>query len=363
MRRALTLARRAIGDTSPNPVVGAVILNRGRVVGQGYHRQAGQAHAEIEALREAGTQARGATLYVTMEPCQHVGRTPPCCDAMMAAGIREVVIAMKDPNPMTNGRGIARLKQAGIRVVTGVLEKEAKRLNAPFAKFITTKMPWVIAKIAQSLDGKIATRTGHSRWISSAASRVLVHRLRRQVDAVVVGVNTILQDDPRLSARDARTPARAGRPLKVIVDSHLRTPVSSRCLSPRSGAPTVIATTERSKRKRAPFERRKIDVLVLPPSRGRVPLTRLFRELARRYQVTSILLEGGGEVVASALAERLVDRLTWFIAPLIIGGRASPCAVGGEGVRHLTSAIRLDDVTIRRVGPDILIDAAVVYPR
>ena len=364
MRLALRLAARAVGDTSPNPVVGAVIVKRGRIIGQGYHHQAGLAHAEVEALRQAGRRSRGATMYVTLEPCQHTGRTPPCCDAVVRAGIRRVVMAMKDPNPITNGRGIARLRRAGVQVATGVLEREARRLNAPFAKAITAKMPWVIAKIAQSLDGKIATRTGDSRWISSAASRAFSHQLRRQVDAVLVGVKTVLRDNPRLTARGPQTPARAGRPIKVIVDSRLRTPLSSRCLSDAFPTLTIMATTQRSTATHAPFVRRRgIEVLVFPPSRGRVPLRRLFRELVRRYQIMSVLLEGGGEVLASALADRLVDRLVWVIAPLIIGGRDSPSAVGGAGIQRLAQAIRLRDVTLRRLGPDLVLDASVVYPR
>ena len=362
MRLALQLARRAVGDTAPNPVVGAVIVNRGRVVGRGYHRQAGRAHAEVEALRQAGAKANGATLYVTLEPCDHTGRTPPCCEAIIKAGIQRVVMAMNDPNPMTNGRGMAHLRRAGIHVVTGVLEHDAAALNAPFTKTITTKMPWVVAKIAQSLDGKIATRTGESRWISSPDSRALAHHWRRHVDAVVVGVNTVLQDDPLLTARDPRRPARPTRPIKIILDSHLRTPVSSRCLSSRSPAATLIATTQRDPAKHAPFIRRGIPVLVFPSSDGRVPLRRLLRELVRRFQITSVLLEGGGEVLASALAERLVDRLVWIVAPLLIGGRTSPSSVGGVGVRRVAQAIRVKDVTVRHRGPDLVLEGSVVYP-
>jgi len=315
-------------------------------------------------------------MYVTLEPCNHVGRTPPCCDAVIAAGIRRVVIAMKDPNPITNGRGIGRLRRAGIQVVTGVLEEEAKRLNVPFIKSMVSRMPWVMAKIAMSLDGKIATRTGESRWISSSASRSLAHQLRRQVDAIVVGVNTIVRDDPLLTARDSTClprgargrqarPPRVSRPINVVVDSHLRTPLTSRCLSEASPAPTIIATTEHAlSSKRVRFEQRGVQVLRFPPTlQGRVPLTRLFRALRDQWQVTSILLEGGGEVLASALKERLVDRLVWIIAPVIIGGRTATPAVGGEGITHLTQAIRLDDVTVRRLGPDLILEAAVVYPK
>ena len=362
MRLALELAGKALGNTSPNPVVGAVIVKDGRVVGRGYHRRAGLPHAEAEALRQAGARARGATMFVTLESCAHTGRTPPCCEAIIEAGIRRVVVAMRDPNPLTNGRGLAWLRRAGIRVETGVMHEEAERLNEPFTKYITKRLPWVVVKIAQSLDGKIATRSGESRWISSPASRKLAHRLRRQVDAIVVGVNTVRRDDPLLTARDAGRPARPHKPFKVIVDSHLRTPLTSRCLSKRSPAKTVLATTERSRRKHAPFLARGADVVVLPPSRGRVPLTRLFRDLARRYDVMSVLIEGGGEVIASALEERLVDRVVWSIAPIITGGRSSPSSVGGEGIVRLTQAIRLEDVSIKRLGPDVVWEGAPVYP-
>lgn len=363
MRQALGLARRAIGRTAPNPVVGAVMVKRGRVIGQGYHRRAGLPHAEVEALRRAGARARGATLYVTLEPCTHTGRTPPCCDALVRAGIRRVVIAMRDPNPLTNGRGIARLRRAGMQVTTGVLADEAHRLNAPFTNVMTMKRPLVVVKIAQSLDGKIATRTGESRWISSARSRALVQRLRRQTDAILVGINTILRDDPRLSVREGRRPARADRPLKVIVDNRLRTPVTSRCLSKASPAPTVIATVTRSPAKRARLQRQGAHVLVLQPQKGRVPLRALLRELAHRFAVMSVLLEGGGEVVASAFRERVVDRVVWCVAPTIIGGRRSPSSVGGEGIARLRQAIRLSDLRVRRMGDELMLEASVVYPR
>ena len=362
MRLALQLASRAVGDTSPNPAVGAVVVKAGRVVGRGYHQRAGLPHAEVNALHQAGGKARGADLYVTLEPCSHTGRTPPCCEAVIAAGIRRVVVGMKDPNPLVDGRGISRLRRAGLHVVTGVLEDEAKRLTASFTKTMTTRLPLVIAKVAQSVDGKIATRTGDSQWISSEASRAHAHRLRRSVDAIVVGVKTVLRDNPRLTARDPARAPRPGRPIRVIVDSRLRTPLTSRCLAVQASAPTILATTARAARRRARFERRGIDVLVLPPSRGRVPLRRLFHELAGRYQVQSVLLEGGGELLASAFQERLVDRIVWFLAPLIIGGRRSVSTVGGEGVARLSQAIRLREVSVRRVGTDVMIEGDVVYP-
>ena len=358
MRRALRLARRALGGTSPNPLVGAVIVRGRRIVGEGFHRRAGLPHAEVEALRRAGAAARGATLYVTLEPCNHTGRTPPCCDAILAAGISRVVAAVADPNPRTNGRGIKRLRRAGIRLTVGVLEAEARELNAPFFKSMRTGLPWVVAKIAQSLDGKIATSTGASQWITSPAARRLGHQWRARMDAVLVGVNTVLKDDPLLTVRAARR--RAGRPLKVIVDSRLRTPPTARCLSSASPAPTLIATTAGSKTRRAALARRGAEMVRLPPQRGRVPLRRLFRLLAERG-VQSVLIEGGGEVLASAVEERLVDGVVWCIAPILIGGRAAPTSLGGQGIRRLSDAARVEAVTLRRLGTDLCLEGRLVY--
>ena len=370
MARALRLARKALGRTSPNPAVGAVVVKRGRIVGEGFHRRAGAPHAEIEALRHAGPRARGAALYVTLEPCNHTGRTPPCCGAILAAGVSRVVIAATDPNPLTNGRGIARLRRAGVPVVTGVLAREASALNEPFWKAMRAGLPLVIAKVGQSLDGKIATATGESRWITSPAARQLGHQWRGRVDAVLVGVNTVLRDDPLLTARGV--PRRRHRPVKVIVDSRLRTPPGARCLSARSPAPTLLVTIRSSGRAAGPAAhearmreacaRRGVEVLALPARQGRVPLRRLCRLLVRRG-IQSVLIEGGGEVLAGALAERIVDRIVFFIAPILIGGRASPGSLGGTGVSRLGRAIRLEDVTYRRIGPDLCVEARVVYPK
>ncbi len=359
MRRALELAARAVGQTSPNPPVGAVLVKRGRIVGEGYHHRAGSAHAEIEALRQAGPAAQEATLYTTLEPCNHTGRTPPCCDAILRVGIAHVVVAIVDPNPRTNGRGIARLRREGVRVTTGVLRQPAQALIAPFEKVMRTGLPWVIAKIGQSLDGKIATVTGESQWITSPAARIVGHRLRSQADAILIGVTTILRDDPRLTVRGARQ--RVGRPMKVIVDSRLQTPPAAACLSPRSPAPTLIATTVGNRLRQARLRRQGADIVVLPARRGRVPLRRLCRGLARRG-IHSVLIEGGGELQAVAFEERLVDRIVWCLAPRIIGGRTAPSSVGGQGIRRLRDSIRLADVQARWIGPDLCVDAAVVYP-
>jgi diaminohydroxyphosphoribosylaminopyrimidine deaminase/5-amino-6-(5-phosphoribosylamino)uracil reductase len=359
MRVALKLAARAQGRTSPNPMVGAVIVRGERIVGSGYHRRAGEPHAEVEALRAAGVSAQGSTLYVTLEPCNHTGRTPPCCDAIIASGIAHVVVACRDPNPITSGRGIARLRRAGIRVTIGTLASEVLRLNAPFHKAMTTRLPFVIAKIGQSLDGKIATAHGESRWITSPAARALAHKWRSQVDALLVGINTVLRDNPLLTVRGYTH--RSNRPIKVIVDSRLRISPSAQCLSRRSPTPSLIATTNRSMSRRAALARAGAEVLVLPAREKRVPLRRLLRALAARG-IHSVLIEGGGEILAGALAERLVDRIVFFIAPVLIGGRNSPGAVAGEGITRLAQALRLDGMTSRHVGRDLCIEANVVYP-
>lgn len=358
MACALQLARKAIGRTSPNPLVGALIVKDGRLVGASYHHRAGSPHAEVLALRQAGERARGATLYVTLEPCDHAGRTPPCTDAILRAGITRVVVAAIDPNPITNGRGIARLRRAGLTVRIGMLRADAERLNEPFRKAMTERLPYAIAKIGQSLDGKIATATGASRWITSAASRRLSHQLRSRVDAMLVGVNTVLRDDPRLTVRGVRS--RAGRPVRVIVDSRLRTPLTARCLA-ASTAPVIVATTSQSASRIARFRARGVEVLSLRPRDGRVPLRALFRLLVHRG-IQSVLIEGGGELLAGAFRERLIDRAAFFLAPTLIGGRSTPGSIGGEGIRHLRQAIRLDEVTYRRIGPDLLVEARVVYP-
>ena len=357
MAHALRLARRALGRTSPNPLVGAVVVKHGRVVGWGYHPYAGAAHAEVDALRRAGSSARGATLYVSLEPCNHTGRTPPCCEAIVAAGVRRVVAAMRDPNPVTDGRGVSWLRRAGLQVTVGALEAEARRLNEPFCKVMASGLPFVVAKIAQSLDGKIATASGASRWITSDAARRFGHRMRSRVDAILVGVNTVMSDDPRLTVRGAAP--RSDRPVAVIVDSWLRTPPEARCLS-RRGLPTLIATIARETSPALTVKG--AELIRLPARRGRVPLRRLFRHLTRRG-IQSILIEGGGEVLAGALQERLVDRVRFFIAPMLIGGRTAPTSMGGPGIQRLSQGLGLDELTVQRVGRDLCIEARVVYPK
>ena len=356
MRLALRLARKGMGKTSPNPMVGAVVVKGETVLGQGYHPRAGQPHAEVLALRQAGRKSRGATLYLNLEPCDHYGKTPPCTQAILAARIKRVVAGMKDPNPLVSGKGITRLRRAGVQVQVGVLEKECRELNSAFGKFITTREPFVTLKAAATLDGKVATRSGDSRWISSEASRKYVHRLRQTMDAVMVGIGTVLKDDPLLTARLPGV-KRSGQPLRVIVDSRLRIPLNSQVVRTASHYPTLVATTKKAspiKIKRLAGE--KLEILVIEnDARGRVSLKGLMKELGRRG-VVSVLLEGGSTLNASALKEGIVDRLLFFFSPKVIGGQRAPGIIGGEGILGIKEAVPAEIMKIRRIGQDLLIE-------
>jgi diaminohydroxyphosphoribosylaminopyrimidine deaminase/5-amino-6-(5-phosphoribosylamino)uracil reductase len=354
MAQALRLAGRGLGTTSPNPPVGAVIVRRNRVVGAGYHRRAGGPHAETVALRRAGQRARGATLYVTLEPCCHLDkRTPPCVPLILASGITRTVIAALDPNPKVLGRGVTALRRAGIKVEVGVGRGEGHRLLEPYRTRVTTGRPFVTLKVAATLDGKIATAKGESRWITGPAARKAVHRLRAQSDAVLVGIGTVLADDPSLTVRTGRTGGLA--PLRIVLDPSLRIPLRAKVLTDAK-VPTLIVTTKTgSAGKRAALTRRGVEALVLPARRGRIAWTTLLRELGRRG-VSSLLLEGGAEVNASALRERAVDRVLFFLAPTILGGRDAVGAIGGPSPPRLAHALGLKGVTVTRIGPDILVE-------
>lgn len=358
LRMTLELAARARGWTSPNPLVGCVIVKDGRVIGRGYHTAAGKPHAEVEALRDAGPAAQQATLYVNLEPCCHYGRTPPCTDAIIRAGIKKVVIGGIDPNPRVQGKGAAALQAAGIEIVCGVLEDACKRFNETYWKYILTNKPFVLLKAASSLDGKIATRTGESRWITNEQSRLYVHELRHAYDAVLVGIGTVLADNPRLTVR---LPEGNGRdPLRVVVDSHLRLPPDAAMLTQPSQAGTLIATCEpvEAARRRA-LEGRGAEVVVLPADAcERVDLAELMAELGRR-QVTSVLLEGGATLHGSALKAGIVDKVCIFLAPLLIGGDGAPSAIGGPAIEHLEEAVRLVESSVRWFHHDLLVEA---YP-
>ena len=353
MRRALRLARKALGTTSPNPAVGAVVVKDGQVVGEGHTLPPGQGHAEAVALRRAGGKARGAVLYTTLEPCAHHGRVPPCAPAIIQAGVAEVRIAMIDPNPLVNGRGKTHLEAAGVRCIVGEHEWEAQELNEAYVKHVTTGLPFVTAKFAMSLDGKIAARTGESRWITGAQARRYAHTLRRRSDAMVIGVNTVLADDPRLTARDARDRAHNRQPLRVVVDSHGRTSPTARML--REPGWTIIATTpDISKARTESLRAANAEVLELPARDGLVDLQALLETLGKR-DITSVLVEGGGTLLGSFFDLGLVDKVAAFVAPVIIGGREAPSPVEGSGVASPLEGLRLRAQRLRRLGEDLLI--------
>lgn len=361
MRLALRLAKKGRGRTSPNPMVGAVVVQRGEIVGQGYHHQAGEAHAEILALEQAGEKAPGATLYVNLEPCHHYGRTPPCTKAILKAGIKRIVAGMIDPNPLVSGKGISYLRQAGLQVEVGLLEDECRKLNAPFIKYIQKGVPFIVLKAALSLDGKVATFTGEARWISSEESRRYAHNLRQEYDAVMVGIGTVLKDDPLLNVRFSRL-KNPRHPRRIIVDSKLRVPLNSQIVQTAVQYPTLVATTDLAppaKIKR--LEEAKVEVLVMERDiKGRVNLQVLMRELAQR-EILSVLLEGGPTLNASALQEKIVDRLLFFITPKIIGGEKAPGPIGGVGIERITEAIRVKNFRVNRLGPDLLLRGEIKY--
>jgi diaminohydroxyphosphoribosylaminopyrimidine deaminase/5-amino-6-(5-phosphoribosylamino)uracil reductase len=351
-RMDAALAAAAIADyaTSPNPMVGCVIARGEEVIATGFHRAAGGPHAEIEALAIAGDAARGADVFVTLEPCAHVGRTPPCTDALIAAAPGRVVVAMIDPNPRVAGAGIAALRAAGITVDTGVRAAAAQRLNECYLKHISTGLPFVTAKFASSLDGRIATATGESRWITSEAARLVAHRLRHINDAVLVGINTVLADDPELTAR-----IDGGRsPLRVVVDSHLRIPDGAHLVREAAGQ-TLVVTTAGAKRDRIEHLRGLgVEVETVEVGPAGVGLGAVLALLGSRGMI-SVLIEGGATLLGSAFDSQVVDKVVAMLAPRIIGGRGAPGAVAGDGVSTLADARLLRDVTVEHAGPDLVI--------
>ncbi len=356
MRHALSLAQQALGTTSPNPAVGAVLVRDGQVVGEGITQPAGQAHAEVVALRQAGELARGATLYVTLEPCCHHGRTPPCAEAIIEAQVSEVRFSTIDPNPLVSGKGRAELDKASIHVVVGEEAEASWKLNEAYFKFITTGIPFVTAKFAASLDGKIATRTGDTRWITGAAARREAHRLRATSDAVMIGIGTLQADDPQLTARDPDGRPLPRQPLRIVVDSTGRTPTSGR-LFQEPGQVLVAGARVLQGRVKA-LSLAGAQVAQFPASNGSVDLKALLAFLGQR-EVTSVLAEGGGALLGSLFDQGLVDKVVSFIAPLIIGGTAATSAVGGLGGATLSEALRLQDVYTEQIGEDIML---VGYP-
>src|SRR3989337_747419 len=359
MRMALNLAVKGRGMTSPNPVVGAGVVNNGRVVGTGYHKGPGQLHAEAVAIKESGSEAAGATLYVSLEPCCHTDkRTPPCTREIISSGVSRVVAGMIDPNPLVNGRGIAELIDAGISVEKDVLNKDAFRINEIYTKFITSNIPFVILKSAASLDGKIALASGESRWITGKVARRYAHRLRSTVDAVVAGIGTVLADDPMLSVRHIKSKGR--QPLRIIIDSKLRIPLSSRVLDVSTGQQTMVVTT-----RQAPVDKLKElenlgirTVIEDTGDDGKVSLQSLINLLGKSG-ITSVLIEGGSEINASALREGIVDKVVLIYSTRIIGGRDSVGIVGGQSPKSLDESVFLKDVSIKRLGEDIMVEGDV----
>ena len=369
MRLALHLARRGYGATSPNPMVGAVLVKGDRIIGRGWHHRAGEPHAEIEALRQAqahGHKVKGATLYVTLEPCSTHGRTPPCTEAIRAAGIKRVVAGAIDPNPQHSGRAFGILKRAGIEVVHGVLAEECARLNEAFNHWIVRRTPLVTVKAGMTLDGKIATASGESRWITGEAARAYGMKLRQGSDAILVGINTVLADDPSLTVRSLKSKVQSpkskvcGRALRrIVLDAGGWTPPEAKVASDEFAALTTIVVSKQAPKRRVAALAKRVRVLVAPSSEGRIDLRWLLRKLGSE-NVTSLLVEGGGEVNASFLLQGLAQRVAFFYAPIILGGRDSPRGVAGHGARTLAESLSLTDLEWRRLGPDWLLSARVV---
>ena len=354
MRLALSLAKKGEGKVSPNPMVGAVLVKNGKLIAKGYHRYFGGPHAEVEAIQRAKDKARGCTLYVTLEPCSHYGKTPPCTQAIIRAGIRRVVIATLDPNPINSGRGVQELKKAGIETELGVCEEEATKVNEAFFKFMKKKIPFVVVKVASSLDGKIATSKGESKWITGQKAREFAHRLRGKMDAILVGINTVISDDPSLLAPSKDSLAR------VILDSKLRIPLNSKILKNQDKADTFIFTTSKADRQKlCELKSRGIKVAIVKEDQdGRVDLEEVLKKLAS-LEIMILLVEGGGKVIGSFFDKGLVDKLFLFLAPRIIGGRNSLTWVEGKGVDLLSQTPHIEVSSLRKIGQDFLLEGYV----
>ncbi|KOF57269.1 riboflavin biosynthesis protein RibD [Clostridium sp. DMHC 10] len=354
MKRALELAARGRGRVNPNPMVGAVIVKDGEIVGEGYHEYFGGNHAEINALNIAGKKAIGADIYVTLEPCSHFGKTPPCALALVKAGIKRVIIAMRDPNPLVSGKGIEILKQNGIEVLNGVLQKEALKLNEVFVKYITTKKPYVIMKTASTLDGKISTVTGQSKWISSGASRKYVHYLRNNIMGIMVGIGTIIADDPLLTTRLEGEVCKS--PTAIIVDSKLRIPLNSKILDTLKYRKIIIAVTEKADKVKLK-QLKDIGVLIIetPTKNKMVDLNYLMMKLGE-LNIDSILLEGGSTLNFSCIKEKIVDKVMCFISPILLGGEEAKTTIGGAGIECLSKAIKVSNIKLKNIEQDILVE-------
>ena len=353
MQQALDLAAKGRGRTSPNPMVGAMVVKDGRVMGRGYHQRAGSPHAEVNAIDDAGDRTRGATIYVTLEPCNHFGRTPPCTRKIIDAGIRRVVVAMTDPNPDVQGGGTETLRGQGLDVTTGICEKEARTLNEGFITWVTTGKPFVIVKCAATLDGRMATRTGDSRWVTGPASRRFVHRIRHGVDGIMVGVETVKKDDPSLTTRlEGET---GSDPTRIILDTRLSIPLTAKMLHQTSHAPTwVVCGTDASTDRRTALEKTGARVITASLKAGRIDLSALMKQLGA-MGITSLLIEGGGTVIGSAFAADIADKICFFYAPKILGGDDGVPICRGAGPESMKQSISIHDLSVFRFDADVMI--------
>lgn len=355
MAIALSLAKKGAGFTNPNPMVGAVIVKDGKIIGEGYHKKYGGPHAEVNAFADAdkrGENTKGATIYVTLEPCFHYGKTPPCVDLVLKKEVSRVVIGTLDPNPLVAGQSVTKMEKAGIEVVSGVLKEECLKLNEIFFQYVTTKKPFVLLKSALSLDGKIATVTGESQWISCEKSRREVHELRGVYASIMVGIGTVLADNPSLTCRlDGKK-----SPIRIIVDSSLQTPLDANILKNQDVAKTIIATTSKAdEEKKRQIEAMGVEVLVLDEKDGHVDLNQLQEAISER-KIDSVLLEGGADLAFGAIKAGIVDKVRYYIAPIMLGGQQSKAALGGEGFERLSDAFFLENITTRQIGQDICVE-------
>lgn len=346
MDLTIKLAEKGRGLTSPNPMVGCIIVKRGRIVGKGFHKKAGTEHAEVLALNDAGKKAVNSTMYVSLEPCSHWGRTPPCTERIVEAGVREVIIGMKDTNPLVDG--FRELKFRGLKTKIGILDKEAKKLNEAYIKYMKTKRPFVIIKVAMSADGRIATKSGDSKYITSTEARTYVHQLRTEVDAVMVGLNTVLRDNPELTPRLAK----GKDPMKIVVDSSLKIPKN--CNLMKNPAKLIIAVTNRaSKGDIKKMQQKGVTIIPAKSKMGMVDLQDLMKQLGK-HEITSVMIEGGSELNSSAIKDKMVDKIIIFTAPKIIGNGLG--AIGNLGINKIDKAINLKDSFVRKIGKDIMIE-------
>ncbi|MEI7998619.1 MAG: bifunctional diaminohydroxyphosphoribosylaminopyrimidine deaminase/5-amino-6-(5-phosphoribosylamino)uracil reductase RibD [Candidatus Omnitrophota bacterium] len=357
MQKAFELAQRGKGSTSPNPMVAAVIVKNGRIIAEGFHKRCGGDHAEVDAFKKAGLNAKGATLYVTLEPCSHVGRTPPCTDAIIKAGIKKVVIGVLDPNPVNHGKSIKILRHAGIEVESGFLKEELTLMNKVFNKYITKCLPYTVAKCAQTLDGKIATATGDSKWITSQEARDYAREKRGEFDAIMVGINTVLKDDPQLNS------TRKDKNLKkIIVDSSLKTPINARLFASGVGDVIVVTTAKASKKKIQQFKDKGVCLWEAPAKGEHVDLVWLFKKLAKN-EIAHVLIEGGGRLIGRALKDGLVDAMMIYIAPKIIGDQGAISSIAGLNVHKVNRALELRNMMVKNIGQDLLIEGEVYVHR